>query len=213
MEGLDLLKKDWNKREKGFPEFSENDIYGMIHKRSSSIVKWIFIISILEVLFWTGIQFLLVDDDYKKIVENYHLGEFLQVSTIVHYTVLVIFIVLFYLNFQNISTGSSVKTLMNNILKTRKIVNYYVWYNIIVMFISMVFVWKNMITYDANLNDVLEKSVSTGSETGFWVGVLITMVLMIAVAGGILWLFYRLVYGILLKRLQKNYQELERIEF
>jgi len=213
MEGLDLLKKDWNKREKGFPEFSENDIYGMIHKRSSSIVKWIFIISILEVLFWTGIQFLLVDDDYKKIVENYHLGEFLQVSTIVHYAVLVIFIVLFYLNFQNISTGSSVKTLMNNILKTRKIVNYYVWYNIIVMFISMVFVWKNMITYDANLNDVLEKSVSTGSETGFWVGVLITMVLMIAVAGGILWLFYRLVYGILLKRLQKNYQELERIEF
>ncbi len=213
MEGLDLLKKDWNKREKGFPEFSENDIYGMIHKRSSSIVKWIFIISILEILFWTGIQFLLVDDDYKKIVENYHLGEFLQVSTIVHYTVLVIFIVLFYLNFQNISTGSSVKTLMNNILKTRKIVNYYVWYNIIVMFISMVFVWKNMITYDANLNDVLEKSVSTGSETGFWVGVLITMVLMIAVAGGILWLFYRLVYGILLKRLQKNYQELERIEF
>lgn len=213
MEGLDLLKKDWNKREKRFPEFSENDIYGMIHKRSSSIVKWIFIISILEVLFWTGIQFLLVDDDYKKIVENYHLGEFLQVSTIVHYAVLVIFIVLFYLNFQNISTGSSVKTLMNNILKTRKIVNYYVWYNIIVMFISMVFVWKNMITYDANLNDVLEKSVSTGSETGFWVGVLITMVLMIAVAGGILWLFYRLVYGILLKRLQKNYQELERIEF
>ncbi len=213
MEGLDLLKKDWNKREKGFPEFSENDIYGMIHKRSSSIVKWIFIISILEILFWTGIQFLLVDDDYKKIVENYHLGEFLQVSTIVHYAVLVIFIVLFYLNFQNISTGSSVKTLMNNILKTRKIVNYYVWYNIIVMFISMVFVWKNMITYDANLNDVLEKSVSTGSETGFWVGVLITMVLMIAVAGGILWLFYRLVYGILLKRLQKNYQELERIEF
>lgn len=213
MEGLDLLKKDWNKREKGFPEFSENDIYGMIHKRSSSIVKWIFIISILEILFWTGIQFLLVDDDYKKIVKNYHLGEFLQVSTIVHYAVLVIFIVLFYLNFQNISTGSSVKTLMNNILKTRKIVNYYVWYNIIVMFISMVFVWKNMITYDANLNDVLEKSVSTGSETGFWVGVLITMVLMIAVAGGILWLFYRLVYGILLKRLQKNYQELERIEF
>lgn len=213
MEGLDLLKKDWNKREKEFPEFSENDIYGMIHKRSSSIVKWIFIISILEVLFWTGIQFLLVDDDYKKIVKNYHLGEFLQVSTIVHYAVLVIFIVLFYLNFQNISTGSSVKTLMNNILKTRKIVNYYVWYNIIVMFISMVFVWKNMITYDANLNDVLEKSVSTGSETGFWVGVLITMVLMIAVAGGILWLFYRLVYGILLKRLQKNYQELERIEF
>jgi hypothetical protein len=213
MEGLDLLKRDWNKREKGFPEFSEHDIYRMIHKRSSSIVKWIFIISIIEILFWTIIQFLMVDDDYRKMVENYHLAEFLKVSTIVHYVVLVAFVILFYFNFRNISTGSSVRILMNNILKTRKIVNYYVWYNIIVMFISMIFVWKNMITYDATLNDVFEKSVNSGSETGFWVGVLITMIVMIALAGGILWLFYRLVYGILLKRLQKNYKELERIEF
>jgi hypothetical protein len=213
MEGLDLLKKDWKNRDKGFPEFSESDIYKMIHKRSSSIVKWIFIISILEILFWTGLQFCMVDEDYKTMIQKYHLVDFLQVSTIVHYIVLIAFVVVFYLNFKSISTESSVKILMNNILKTRKIVRYYVWYNIAVMFISLIFVWKNMIAYDANLHDALEKSVSSGSENAFWIGVLISMVIMIGVAVGVLWLFYRIVYGILLKRLHKNYKELERFEF
>jgi uncharacterized membrane protein len=81
------------------------------------------------------------------------------------------------------------------------------------MFISLIFVWKNMIAYDANLHDALEKSVSSGSENAFWIGVLISMVIMIGVAVGVLWLFYRIVYGILLKRLHKNYKELERFEF
>jgi hypothetical protein len=213
MEGLDLLKKDWKNRDKGFPEFSESDIYKMIHKRSSSIVKWIFIISILEILFWTGLQFFMVDEDYKAMIQRYHLVDFLQVSTIIHYVVLITFVVMFYLNFKSISTKSSVKTLMTNILKTRKIVRYYVGYNIVVMFISLIFIWKNMITYDANLHDALEKSVSSGSENAFWISVLISMLIMMGIAVGVLWLFYRIVYGILLKRLHNNYKELERFEF
>lgn len=212
MNELDLLKKDWKKREKSFPEFSESDIYKMIHKRSSSIVKWIFIISIIEVLFWTALQFTMVDDDYRKMIEIYHLADFLQISTIFHYLVLIVFIVLFYKNSRSISTESSVKTLMNNIIKTRRIVNYYVWYNIVVVFISIIFVWKNMIVYDTTLNNALEKSVNSGSEVGFWIGITIWIIIMLAIAIGILWLFYRIVYGILLKRLHKNYKELERFE-
>jgi hypothetical protein len=213
MEGLDLLKRDWNKREKGFPEFSEHDIYRMIHKRSSSIVKWIFIISILEILFWTSIQFVMVDDDYRKMVETYHLDGFLQISSVIHYVVLFVFVGLFYKNFKSISTESSIKILMNNILKTRRIVQYYVWYNLVVMFVSIIFVWKNMIVYDASINIAFEESVKSGSELGFWVGICVVMVIMISLAIMILWLFYRIIYGVLLKRLHKNYKELERFEF
>ena len=36
MDELDLLKKDWNK---GHQNFSKGDLYKMIHKKSSSIVK------------------------------------------------------------------------------------------------------------------------------------------------------------------------------
>ncbi len=52
MDELDLLKKDWNKGDSKYPKLSYNEIYKMILKKSSSIVKWIFIISLLEFGFW-----------------------------------------------------------------------------------------------------------------------------------------------------------------
>ena len=45
---LELLKKDWQKKEFNVPELSYEEIHKMIWKKSSSIVKWILIISILE---------------------------------------------------------------------------------------------------------------------------------------------------------------------
>jgi hypothetical protein len=46
MKELDLLK-DWKNKD-SFEQISEIEIYRMIHKKSSSIVKWILIISILR---------------------------------------------------------------------------------------------------------------------------------------------------------------------
>ena len=63
MNELDLLKKDWNKQTKPFPQLQESDIAAMIHKRSSSIVKWILIISILEVTLWTAISLFFNTDE------------------------------------------------------------------------------------------------------------------------------------------------------
>ena len=48
MDELELLKKDWKNNNAQFKQVSENEIYGMLHKSSSSIVKWIFIISIFS---------------------------------------------------------------------------------------------------------------------------------------------------------------------
>ena len=62
MEELDLLKKAWKKEERSFDQVSEKDIYGMLHQKSSSIVKWILIISIVEFAFWNVIAFLFSDE-------------------------------------------------------------------------------------------------------------------------------------------------------
>ena len=51
MDELELLKKDWQKKEKDLPKLSYDDIYKMIWKKSSSFVKWIFYISIIEFVF------------------------------------------------------------------------------------------------------------------------------------------------------------------
>ena len=56
MDELELLKKDWQKDESSYPQLTYNELYKMILKKSSSIVKWIFIISILEFVFWIFIS-------------------------------------------------------------------------------------------------------------------------------------------------------------
>ena len=62
MDELDILKQNWKRNAENFPKFSEQDIYAMLHKKSSSIVKWILIISVLEFVFWLGISFLMKDN-------------------------------------------------------------------------------------------------------------------------------------------------------
>lgn len=52
MKELDLLKKDWQKCETSFAPIPKVELYKMLHTKSSSIVKQIFAISALEILFW-----------------------------------------------------------------------------------------------------------------------------------------------------------------
>ena len=39
MDELELLKKDWQKNNNTFEKKSSSDLYAMLHKKSSSIVK------------------------------------------------------------------------------------------------------------------------------------------------------------------------------
>ena len=58
---LENYKKLWKNQPQEGKKLSAVEIYKMAHKRSSSIVKWIFIIGILEFLFWIGINLLTPD--------------------------------------------------------------------------------------------------------------------------------------------------------
>ncbi|MFC5048953.1 hypothetical protein [Aquimarina hainanensis] len=68
MDGLELLKKDWKKQDDSLPKLSYNDIYSMILKKSSSIVRSIFIISVLEFVLWASLEVILrMSDTYGRI--------------------------------------------------------------------------------------------------------------------------------------------------
>ena len=88
MDELDLLKKDWKNSESNFPKLSYNDFYGMIHKKSSSIVKWIFIISLLEFVLWLLISFAFKDNEGMKRFETYDADMVLIPLAIVGYVIL-----------------------------------------------------------------------------------------------------------------------------
>ena len=68
--------------------------------------------------------------------------------------------------------------------------------------------------YDSELQKLLNQGMQNENSNNFQAIFLITIfVIVIAVFIGLIWLFYRLLYGILMKRLQKNYYELKKIDF
>ncbi|MFV8375418.1 hypothetical protein [Flavobacterium sp. LB1P71] len=207
MKELDLLKKDWQKNDNSFEQVSEIEIYKMIHKKSSSIVRWILIISILEVLLWTSISVLFNSDDYLKKIKHDELIQYFEALTILNYGVILVFIYLFYKNYILISTTASTKQLMKDILKTRKTVQYYVWYNLAMIVFSLIIGFVIAFSYNPDVSILKDKIANDGKIMVLTIGILI---LTIAVFFGIFWLFYRLLYGILLRKLYANYKELKK---
>ena len=139
MDKLDLLKKDWNK---GHQNFSKDALYKMIHKKSSSIVKFLFYISIGELILWLGINSLqwFYSEDYKnKIETTFGDDSLMYTATIASYAIIILFILLLYRSYKKISVTSNIKTLMENIINTRKIIKYYVSYNLIMLFVGLIY--------------------------------------------------------------------------
>jgi len=200
MKELDLLKKDWQKSDKSFEQVSEIEIYKMIHKKSSSIVKWIFIISIIEFIVLNSLSFLLPDEKMSK---SETIEIFITVLDYLSYGVALFFMYLFYQNYRSISVTSNTKKLMECILNTRKTVRYYIGYNLfLVFFVALLLLSSEIIITSATNND-------DGARIFF---TCLLMVVSTLVLVGIVWLFYQLIYGILLKKLNRNYAELKKID-
>jgi hypothetical protein len=211
MDELELLKKDWKKQESSYPKLSYNEIYKMIHKKSSSIVKWIFIICIAEFVFWALIN-MAIPESYMEIYDRFHLKTALNISYIVHYIVLFGFMFLFYKNFKAISVIDNTNLLMQKIIKTRKTVNIYVYYNIILMLVLSLAFNLVMFSQPDVMMEVMNPQHLEIDKDKFMIILIIIQVVSVLVVCGLLWLYYRLIYGILLKKLNKNYKELETLE-
>lgn len=210
MKELDLLKKDWKKNSNSFQQISETEIYKMIHKKSSSIVKWILIISLLEFCFWTFSNLFINTDDLLRKMNHPEIVLALDILTYFNYAVVLFFVINFYRNYKTISTTVATKSLMNAILKTRKIVQYYVWYNLGMLVIISIFSYFIAFVYNPDFTFFRERLESDGKAMFFTVGILILTILGLL---GIFWCIYRLLYGRLLHRLYANYKELKKIDF
>ncbi len=211
MDQLDKLKKEWQSREQELPKISYNDIYKMLLKKSSSIVKWIFIISVAELLFWIGLYFIIPEDN-MKLMHEMGIGNIMYYANIIHFIVFGIFIFLFYKNYQSIQVTDNTKMLMKNILNTRKTVRYFVFYNVGMFIVSSIVIDSFFYTNSNKLYNVMDFASKGVPQENFANVFIIAQILVGIVVIGLLILFYWLVYGILLKRLKSNYKELEKME-
>lgn len=211
MKELDLLKKDWKKLDSDLPKLTYNQIYTLIHKKSSSIVKWIFVICMAEFVFWAGLNFL-IPDSYLDIYDQFELKTFLYVTQVIHYTILIVFILLFYKNYKGISVIDSTNLLMQKIIKTRKTVNYYVYYNIALYAILSVVLNTVMFSKPDVLIEAMAAESGKINNEIFLNVMFYVQIATFFIVCGLLWLYYKVIYGFLLKKLNRNYKELESLE-
>ena len=201
MDLLDNYKKAWKNQPEQASKRSTIEIYKLAHSRSASIVKWIFIIGILEFVILNSLYFFIDMDEAYAEYEKLGLMNFIFYSQIVAYTILFYFLVIFYLNYKRISTTDSTSNLMKKIIKTRKTVRNYVLFNLGYMLLVMVV--ATIASIQTNLEDLNNKKIL------FIVFASLIATLLIL---GILCLFYQLLYGFLLKKLNTNYKELAKLD-
>ncbi|TWO32587.1 hypothetical protein E1J38_006865 [Seonamhaeicola sediminis] len=208
MDGLDLLKKNWNKEQES-DKLSAKDILPMLHKKSSSIVKLLFYISVGELFFWIIVNSIpyFTSDSYRERLNQVYSDNIMVVLSVFSYVVIILFIYLLYKSYKSISVTDNAKRLMKSIINTRKIIKYYVLYNLIMVGISMIIGLYYSFHNDPNAVIILEEMDGKGMMILIVVSTVITSILIV-----LIWLFYKLIYGLLLKRLNRNYKELKKLE-
>ena len=102
MDLLDNYKKAWKNQPEEASKFSAIEIYKLAQSRSSSIVKWIFIIGILEFVILNSLYFFVDMDEAYEEYKKIGLENFIYYSQIFAYLILFYFLVMFYLNYKNI---------------------------------------------------------------------------------------------------------------
>lgn len=200
MDGLDILKQDWKNQEKNLPNFKAKEIYAMLKKKSSSLVKWIFIVSILEFAFWIALEIFSSVQGYNDIFNKMDIDVVYNAIMIFNYAIILGFIAIFFYNYQQIKITDNARRLMKKILITRKTVQYYVWFNII--FFAITFMLMNFLVIQ-NMEEF--QDINIWIFMGIMFGIMLIFI-------GIIWLFYRLLYGFLTRKLHKNYKQLQNLD-
>ncbi|MGB0367647.1 MAG: hypothetical protein ACPGC8_08425 [Flavobacteriaceae bacterium] len=205
MKELEDLKNKWAKQDFS-QSFTEEDIKGFLQKKSTHSIKWIFYLSIVEFILYLSFPLLvpnyLDSFDYYKTL---NLLEFSIVTTVLGYVLLLYFMWRFFQNYKNISVANSIKDHLSAILNTRRAVNQYFYFNVVILIVFTVVVLVSAFQLDNNLIALQEENNS--------LLIMIFMIgLVIAIIIGIFGILYYFVYGRFLRPLKNYEKELLKIE-
>jgi type II secretory pathway component PulF len=125
--------------------------------------------------------------------------------------VIIYFIYKFYTNYKKINATDSINHLLKNILNSRKTVKQYVNYNLLMIGFILIVAFVAQTMYEPKLQEIIHK-FGSNSNKGYVIvfGIYFVFILVFTF---IIWLFYRLIYGFLMRRLKQNYNELQKIEY
>lgn len=215
---IDDIKKTWQEQ-KVQPKYGNSDILEMLNRKSRNYVKYIFWISIAEFLFFLGMNILYVfkseeSNSFFNILKRLGIEKTLKLQAdfeqlyfaikIVSLLMTATFVYLFYKNYEKINIEANLKKFILQIIRFKKTVNAFILSNIVLLVLFMT-VLTLFIFMEINAQNI---TLSQSKLLVFFVGLIFSMVLMII----LILLYYRLVYGIIMKKLGKNLQQLKEIE-
>ena len=205
---LAQYKKVWKGQPKEANEVSTLEIYKMTQSKSTSIVKWIFIVGLLEFTFFLVLNLILLEPNYNEIFGNVNVTQFINFSYYFNYLVVALFLFIFYKNYVSVSTVDDTKTLMKKIIKVRKTVKFYIFYNVFINILMLII--YNIIIFNSpdTIKIILSNYDMALDESQMMTVYIISQVIAVVMILLFLFLLYYLLYGTLLKKLKKNYKEL-----
>lgn len=213
---LDQFKASWQQQEQ---RYSQSQILQMLNKKSRNYVKYILWISILEFLvviafnsyYFSGDS---QTKDLSKIIEKLgvkgspdvvaSLDHAYLLTKIFGILITLFFVVKFFLSYRQIHVESNLKKLIQQILTFKKTVQFFILTNIAFLVISTLGFIALILSF------VKDQHVKVDSPTliGFGVGAIIG----ISASVLLIWIYYRIIYGIIVKKLSKNLEQLKTIE-
>ena len=215
---LDSFKKTWQEQPVK-PKYDNNEILKMLNNKSRNYMKYIFWISVVEFLLFSvlGVFYLIQNnesDSFLSILEKMGVHRDVQLITkldniylIVKILSLVVtgfFVFKFYQNYRKIRVEEDIKLFIIRIITFKKTVNAFILTNIGLLLILI----SALIGFTFYILNVQNIEINSSTFTGFIVGIIVSTILCVI----LIWVYYRLVYGIIMSRLDKNLNQLKEIE-
>ncbi len=215
---FDSLKKTWQDHVIS-DGYDQNEIEAMLNKKSRNYVKYILWISIAEFVIFGFINFLaLFSEDFhtdftsilnKLQIRNQNEIEF-SLDRIYYWMKIFsliitgFFVIIFYMNYKKINIESNLKKFIIHIIHFKRTVNLFIFSNVLLLLL-LIGSFTVFLVFT-----IKEQNIHIDNPT-FWsltIGVILSLLICIL----LILLYYKLAYGILLKRLSVNLKQLEKID-
>ncbi|NAW51312.1 hypothetical protein GNY06_07940 [Elizabethkingia argentiflava] len=215
---LDQLKNTWQNQSIR-PHYQAADILEILNKKSQSYIRYILWISfaeftiflILNVFAWlrhenSDIYFsqltlmgIIVD---QKIKMSFHIAYF--IFKMISLFIILYYAYIFFQKYKKIKIESNLRNFISQIISFKESVNRFIWINIVflVIFMALITIFPIFHVHQQHLQ------IRTDKYTMYIMGIIISCCTGII----LVFVYYRLVYGILLKKLSQNLQQLTHIE-
>ena len=215
---LDQYKKTWQSQDRQ-QKYNSNDILEVLNQKSRNYVKYIFWICVAEFIVFGGITFFYTffgndSNSLLSLLQKIGLNEtpnmkadiahFNFLSKVLSLVVTGIFAIVFYNNYKKINIESNIKQFILQIFKFKKTVRYFIITNILLLVLFNVLIAVFIFGY------INEQNLHLPSYN-WWI-LVISILFTFGVSLLLIYIYYKLLYGIILKKLSKNLEQLKEIE-